>query len=110
MMNLKSKIQVKLANSNQSVYIDFNRECICSGNKILIALKPQGIKILKFLCMESQNENGGIVSIEEVQYYLYGDRPEKHEAALRAMYNLRSLKYESESDSDIPDFEIYDFI
>ncbi len=93
MRELKRKVNIL-----SGFYIDFERCCVCvnSESHEEIHLTQQEIKILRFLCLQSDNENEGYVTNEQIFEYLYG-RPYRHDGSkpdlnnvTKAMSKLRS--------------------
>ena len=69
MRELKRKVNIL-----SGFYIDFERCCICASSEPHeeINLTQQEIKILRFLCLQSDNESNGYVTNEQIFEYLYG--------------------------------------
>ncbi len=87
-------------------YIDFYREGICNyTGDLLVKLPSLALRITRFLCLQSQNDNNGIVTIDMLYKYLYPDDPDGDIAKVsRAMSNFRSLNILSTDTTDAPFF------
>lgn len=84
MRELKRKVNIL-----SGFYIDFERCCVCvnSESHEEIHLTQQEIKILRFLCLQSDNENEGYVTNEQIFEYLYG-RPYRHDGSKPDLNNV----------------------
>lgn len=89
----------KVVNISPNVYIDFERPYLCYKSEFDgIHLTQNEVQILKFLCLQCDNENDGYVTNEQIFTFLYG-QPYKHDGSkpdlnniTKAMSKLRAKK------------------